>query len=312
MSLLIATIVVSLTLQHALSSAIQWPTHSWRPVHEGNVIIYVLSYSEATEAAARAKFSGQPWYHIQIPTTDYFENLVFIDLVPTLSVNHSWATRDYVGFVSHKGFDKFSWANLSESAGPVMSSIQNGTCKADVIAWHAEAKRLPYGGLSSLSQASFPIVWDSSVKALDSRLVLPFRTFFSNYWLARPGLVLQYSSWLRLAVLRLVKDPHFFHPVSYRDVTPEMKQAGMDFYPLAPFLLERMPGAYFQNVVGGLDIMYVTVASTCMEVKVLGRWFCLRFPLPEGKRSSQWSALTHIAKDTWRALTGERNVCHEL
>jgi len=64
--------------------------------------------------------------------------------------------------------------------------------------------------------------------------------------------VARYARVLRRAVAELTADGAALRPTTYpeRNATRATREAGMDAYPLMPFLLERLAPTYFQLVSG--------------------------------------------------------------
>lgn len=212
-----------------------------------SALIYVLCYDDTSEARAVLTFAGFSWAKpLRIRTTRLFEAIVFVELAEELAVQDAWHTHEYIGFLSHKAFDKFP--TLRHMVPRAIDALtRDPTPDAFSFAAHHTAMRHgdPYSG----HHPQLRPVWESTLTQSFPPLAQPFRTWFCNYWCARPSLVLEYSRWLRdaflpvlLADARVAEDAHWSPP------TQVMHAAGLLFYDHVPFIAERVVGAWFENV----------------------------------------------------------------
>ncbi len=73
--------------------------------------------------------------------------------------------------------------------------------------------------------------------------------FYNNYWLARPGVMLEYQKFLRRAAEILEEDPDVYDDACY--ITPKLSPerlveiSGKPHYTYHPFVLERIPCLFF-------------------------------------------------------------------
>lgn len=107
-------------------------------------LIYVLSYSNETEAIARENFKGDRFISLLLPTTVWFESIVFISMVQKLRIEHAWRSRSYVGFIGYKATSKVP--AFVEQIKSVNFSIIS---ELDVLAARGEAIPAIFGGRSA-------------------------------------------------------------------------------------------------------------------------------------------------------------------
>lgn len=236
--------------------------------HDGKspypVLIYILCHDNVSEASARAGFSRYVWAQVErIPTSPLFENAVFLR-VDDLAKRDSWASRKFVGTLSYRAFEKYrSLRFYSEKLIRLLARVDNMSAEApDAVSFLSEGAPRLFGGVSALDHPEFDAVWNSTVcGAVDPRLCLPFRAWYCNYWVARPQHWMAYAHWLRDTVLpslqadkRLVETNQVMYVIgsTARPPSSDMIGMGMHQFPMMPFILERLPGAYFQHIYTGL------------------------------------------------------------
>jgi hypothetical protein len=79
-----------------------------------------------------------------------------------------------------------------------------------------------------------------------------FKSFYGSYFVARPWLMRQYISWIKRVMVFLGKDPHarvyLWSDSTYKgDPSVPMKVYGVPFYPLHPFMGERLVQYFFNS-----------------------------------------------------------------
>ena len=89
-----------------------------------------------------------------------------------------------------------------------------------------------------------------------------FRTFFCNQFVARPMLVARYAAWLQdVALPRIEADGRAHAPAfdsarraDYKPPPAALRDAGYADWPLLPFIMERVSGAYFATLAATLGV----------------------------------------------------------
>ena len=157
---------------------------------------------------------------------------------------------------------QYSSADRGKGANPfigaLVAAIQEGRATADVYSlaqWTGEPHA--FGDPHALQHVGLEAVWrERLLPALGLTESLPFRTFFSNQWLARPRLVSAYAQWLAHVALPAVEeDARVFAPAWDREQQPHMKAVapalaalGYADWPLLCYLQERLAAFYFQRI----------------------------------------------------------------
>lgn len=227
------------------------------------VLVYVLCFDEASEAAARALAAAHAWATpMRLRTTTLFESEPLALRAEALAEADDWAARRYVGWLSWRAFEKFpglrapATARLDALAAPTFDAATG----PDVVPLLIAPVPMRYGDEWHAVHPSLRALWDETlVQHLHPALAHPFQSFLCSYYVARPAHLLRFAAFLRRAVLLLAADARTFADATYpRPVTEAMRAAGMAHYPHMPFLLERLAGAYFQRVEPGVRIEAVT------------------------------------------------------
>jgi len=243
------------------------------------VLVYALCHDDASEARVRSEWGGRAWLvPLRMPTTARQDGHGILMAAPLLAAEHAWHARRFVGFVLYSSADanKCGRALVDE----FVRGVEDGwapAADADVVGFAVMGGAFCYGDPHVANHPNFTAVWDAALTTLDPRLALPFRTFFSNQWVARPALVLAFHAWYAsLALPRLEADARTFGPAydrartpARRPTPPEMLKAGMADLPLEAAILERLPGAYFQRVQHGLDVRSAFVRDGALVLQAV-------------------------------------------
>jgi len=244
--------------ERGLTATLPWERTSPFPV-----LIYIICHDNASEAAAFAGFSRYAWARVErVMTSPLFENEIFLR-AGELSRRDDWSSRAFVGTLSYRAFEKHR--SLRFYVERKIWALARADVKSaetpDAVSFLSEGAPSLFGGDSALDHPGFASVWNSTVCDIDRRLCLPFRAWYCNYWVARPEHWLAFADWLQLSALpRLILDNRltdtsqvmYVIGSSIRPPSEDMLRVGMQQFPLMPFVLERLPGAYFQHIHTGL------------------------------------------------------------
>jgi hypothetical protein len=79
-----------------------------------------------------------------------------------------------------------------------------------------------------------------------------FKSFYGSYFVARPAFMQEYINWIRRVMVFIAKDPvartYVWSDSHYRgDASVPLKVYGVEFYPLHPFVGERLLQYFFNS-----------------------------------------------------------------
>jgi hypothetical protein len=218
---------------------------SWTPppALEQLDLVYVLFFSFYSLQKAYERFGAHAWcVPTYVPTSSMFENYAICQ-APVLSTQHNWAARRCIGFVSWRAPEKYG--EIISKIEAVVNHHDWSICDA-VPLYSCLSQAGRFGDPFFVYHPNFASVWERHVTPKLG--AASFASWRCNYWMATPAAVLEYANFLRKDLLpALCSDEDCFKDSTYgRPITPEMEQVGWRFYPLLPFLLERVVGKYFQ------------------------------------------------------------------
>lgn len=213
-------------------------------VSERNAVdlqVYVLGYDAYSVRFAQRSFAAAPWASITVLATDkYLESNMYFDGL--LSRYREWRSKDFVGAIS--------WRARTKRPIPDRLAVDlRGLEHADVVPFM-------YHGRGNISLVQFehrhlPELWLYLLTKLGFTKEeafspdIPF--FYSNYWLAKPSVMLRYIEFARRAravledvrdpriLAMLYSDPHYVEPPEHFKAT-----TGLPKYTYHPFLMERL------------------------------------------------------------------------
>lgn len=219
------------------------------------VVVYVLCYDDATEAAARAEHAGRAWARVlRVPEPvvgdvegKYLETAAYLSLLD--SRRAEWEHADFVGTLSWKASTKIGCVDR-------IPRLCHAFRRRDVIALLS----LPRENLLDQAEAGHPgfsRVWVPLLEGLgysaDDAVDPAVRPFMCNYWLARPAWMDRYSAFCRRAV-RLLEAEGPLREAAWRDARYAENQFGeawclrtygRPYLPFHPFVCERLPCFFF-------------------------------------------------------------------
>lgn len=184
----------------------------------------------------------------QIPTTQYFENYMFLNLLP--DTVEDWESHDYVGIISWKTKQKIRLPNVT-------SVVQNANANdADVIAFMMPACR-EHQHLNGWVEQCHPHVkylWSILCEQLgytpEQYLSTQIPAFCCNYWMAKPEWLKRYMQHIRKArdILESydTDDGEFQRKLHENSGhTFRVPPVGIHYVMYHSFLLERLPCLFF-------------------------------------------------------------------
>jgi len=230
------------------------------------VLVYVLCHDDASEAHAHHAFGAYPWAHVLRMTTGTgrCETQGILDAARRCDADRWWA-RAYVGFLQYSSATKPS-SNGTTVLQVVLEFVErvergDAACPDDVFAFSRARYADPRGDACvDVHGDAYERVWSERVAPLVAAPV--FRTFFCNQFVARPMLVARYAAWLQdVALPRIEADGRAHAPafdsarrVDYKPPPAALRDAGYADWPLLPFILERVSGAYFATLAATLGV----------------------------------------------------------
>ncbi len=214
--------------------------------------VYVVHHDDASYEKARELAKKSNVYHpIHIPTTRYFESVIFTPAVFALLQLES----EYTGFITYKYKTESHNVDIvriiGENPGYDLYALVPHSMKLVDEPWH-------------------PPPFQKNMKLLFSRLgmdvddVMQAPVFYRNYWVARTPIVKAYATFMTKAIKIIESDPvikkAFLGNAHYGggQLKPEFLEqlTGMPYYTMHPFILERLICAYTRH--RRLRVFYVT------------------------------------------------------
>lgn len=211
--------------------------------------IYVLAYDEASETEALATFGARPWASVvTIPSTPLLEGVAYANVLGEREAE--WSACAYVGTLSWRAGTK---------------------CPASLEALDVYGAHLPDYDVVPLSSTLVPMLegsewyhpgfthtWTQWLPLIDDSIapeaVAPpgMLWFPFNYWMARPAVMREYMAFHAKACAALDAPPMqdlVWVDANYGGSMSSKRCEevfGVPYYPMVPFLLERLPSWYFQ------------------------------------------------------------------
>lgn len=217
-----------------------------------NYRIYVISYNSFTNNVANYHFKNKSWAKvIEVKTTRYFENIMYDSWLH--SNIDEWINTDYVGTLSWKSNTKISLPELDcpkfqdqiskENPDVVVFLVPNMILLDQAQKGHGDAFKRVWVYL--LSQLGY-----SELEATDPSIKL----FWSNYWMAKPDVMLKYIDFFRKAKNILENSDHIQDDIwsnsNYGGYLPKERLIEIfnkPYYPLYLFIMERLPCFFFHQ-----------------------------------------------------------------
>lgn len=208
--------------------------------------IYILYHDDASYQVARRFAGTNEVYHlVHLPSTKYFESIVFKSNVFALLSLQS----EYTGFITYSFPSKR--ADLDIPAG----LLANPGYDLYAIMY----RRRGDGSISTIRDAmggcthgpGFYRLFEDLMLALGIHGALDAPIFYSNHWVARTWIVQGYARLVDAAIVLIESDERFSHLASESanyaggvDEETLSKFSGRAYYTRHPFIMERMICAY--------------------------------------------------------------------
>lgn len=204
-----------------------------------NIIIYILCYDEITLSEARKIYNSYYWARpILMKYQDVtFENAFWTQL---LEIKPEWEEAEMVGTISWKAYIKRDITNIN-----------------NIII--SKKYRTPYHNFFET-----PIKYEDDkhirthkyLKSIihqvtqDLYLNLPETVSYSNYFMCSPKLMIEFIDWFKTRLLpSVILNEDSFSDANYEEATIGkglcLEKWGYPYYPLIPFILERLNGCFF-------------------------------------------------------------------
>jgi hypothetical protein len=211
-------------------------------------LIYVLAHDAETFNAASERYETCDWARvIWIPSCWWLESVMYFHILP--SRLWEWQHATYVGTIASSAHKKIK--NLS-----LESVLQEGeNHQADVVSFLFRGD--PLVKTAEYWHPGFTEAWKrllfSCMKAsLDEACDASIPSFYCNYWSAKPDVMQKYIDFFVRAKNFLETDdtlkPYVWQDSTYTQregdrysVEKCMTLFGCDYYPMLPFIGERLP-----------------------------------------------------------------------
>jgi hypothetical protein len=204
-----------------------------------NIKIYILCHNEKILEQSMCIYSIYKWAHpILMKYQDAsFENAFWAQM---LEIESEWINYDMVGILSNKANSKLNLECINRF------SLKNNNydfyhfkpCNSNITILK---KNIPH--------PNFNIIWKTILEELNLN---DCKEYYCNYWICKPILMKNFINWYLNIALPIVKK----HPLimsnaeyKYASLTSNelIKLCDVPYYPMLPFILERLNPCYFIN-----------------------------------------------------------------
>jgi hypothetical protein len=220
--------------------------------------IYVLAPDEKSLEAARERYTDPIFCPILLPQTPYLESYMYTDYL--MAHEHEWRDCEWVGCIAHSAHTKqpriFQIQDMMNEAKKQGSQCCAFLYRGDPLlttadTWHP-------GFTECWKRCWHAVGWNGpmhrSLITEEAHMV----SFYCNYWCCTPHLMRTYCTMMRTLRDAIESDPELKEAL-YKDSTyksrgriiakiPDSKCValwGKPYYPMLPFVLERMPCLFF-------------------------------------------------------------------
>lgn len=214
--------------------------------------IYILTYDNNTLNIAKSIFTDKDWAKvISINTTRYLENTMYDSWL--INNKDDWKNYDYVGTLSWRSFQKIPLPNLYSDNSQRLITEQN----PDIVTfYHTELNLIDQATQSHGN--NFSKIWHYILKKVgfsDDQIFDPnISTFFSNYWMTKPEIMIKYIEFFAKIKDIIENDneikPDLYHNARYGTYVSGRRLIeifGVPYHPLYIFVLERLPCFFFHQ-----------------------------------------------------------------
>ena len=206
-----------------------------------NIKIYILCHSQIILEQSKIIYSKYSWAHpILMKYQDFsFENAFWAHL---LEIESEWINCDMVGILSSKAHIKL---NL-EYVNKIVLSM-NTNCNFYHFKPSPDPRLISY---KCIPHPNFNIIWSNILQELKLK---DCKEYYCNYWICKPTLMVNFINWYLNIALPVVKNhPLIMSNAEYRQgslsVNKLIELCGVPYYPILPFIIERLNPCYFINL----------------------------------------------------------------
>ena len=220
-------------------------------VNPSSLKIYVICHDDKSEQRAIKLVEDKPW---AVPTR--IKTTVFLETNFWNEYDASSDTQEWVGTISYHADDK-----ILDPLGNLGKAMKEGGDDIDVIGLlNAERTMLSlahqavirHPGLLQLMEIFLSKAGESKedIAKLSSNEMKPF---YANFWIARREWAKSYSEWLRRVLPKSAEVEKLLWMNSGYEISKlktnnnTMQMFGCSYYPMHPFLGERLPIYYYHT-----------------------------------------------------------------
>jgi len=210
-------------------------------------LIYVLCPDEESLECARKEYT-RPWETpIIIPQTPWLESIMYVSEL--MRRRDEWKDMDFVGCIAHTAHTKQSKIHMIDK---LMEQAKNDG--SDIVTFLTGGYRDIVSN-GAQYHPGFRAAWNDTWRYLGydpKRMSEPCLAFFCNYWCATPEYMSFYCSMMAYCKYRLERTPawksllwrnaNYIQGTIPRDKLQQL--FGVPYYPLLPFVIERMICAF--------------------------------------------------------------------
>lgn len=206
------------------------------------VVIFVMAHDDSSMAVARGVAAKYAWATpVKLPNEDspLFESRLFVDF-DRLCGAHVGPETEYVGQVSYKVGSK---ANLPQIDAMIRSGKYEQCDYVHLVAPGVSVKASRF----ACSHPQLQALWAMHIAPQTLPAEQTPEVFF-NFWLARRGVHQAYRSFVTALAPALLADQRTLMDARYRNGSSQahlMRLCGVPHFPHTPFVLERLPPAFF-------------------------------------------------------------------
>lgn len=205
-----------------------------------NVTIYILCYSENILNTAQEYYKI---YHWAKPILIKYQNATFENAFwqQLLDIHEEWKDCEMVGTLAYS-------ANTKIDIGRVHNIIVN-RLYVNKAYWHFKTtnKKIEGNWMDKI-HPKFMELWNDMLHELSLETTVDNHC---NYWMCTPELMLKFIDWVTTQFIPIIMG----HPLAmidskYPGSVPReqrIKRWGLNYYPLLPFVMERMNKCFFDK-----------------------------------------------------------------
>jgi hypothetical protein len=214
------------------------------------MIIYVLAPDTSSLEQAMERYTDPIFKPIILPQTPYLESYMYTDYL--MEHHDEWKDHDWVGCIAHSAWKK---QPSIHKIGEMMTEASNQSCDVCAFLYRGD----PLVATAETWHPGFSEAWKKLWNSdLSVTMDHHIRSFYCNYWATRPSKMEEYCRVVRGLKTRIDNEPDLkdslWKDSSYGSrgseiakISPEkcISLWGVPYYPLLPFVFERLPCFYF-------------------------------------------------------------------